>query len=214
MTDAGTLALGHFGKYIVAGFTVLEFFGSSCIMLVVIWKEFIALLPQHGRPYLFLTYWALTQLGLMDVKVNNQYSFSPNHFNQSSFSPNHFSIQSCSQFVNRTSNYWAFTYVRVKTVLKVYSTSKFEANYFFMRFLSQWREVKNAWWPVLASLANKSSSFLHILAFTSTQHAWTPCFKYSSHIVCMSKGLLTIYGQQLNTVWKVWIEKYSTSCFL
>lgn len=37
------------GKFVVAGFTVLEFFGSSCIMLVVLWQEFVAILPNHSE---------------------------------------------------------------------------------------------------------------------------------------------------------------------
>ena len=45
---AGTRTLGSSGKFVVAGFTVLEFFGSSCIMLVVLWQEFVAVLPQGG----------------------------------------------------------------------------------------------------------------------------------------------------------------------
>jgi len=47
---AGTKTLGPAGKFVVAGFTVLEFFGGSCIMLVVLWQEFVAVLPNHGRP--------------------------------------------------------------------------------------------------------------------------------------------------------------------
>lgn len=47
--DAGTRTLGACGKFVVAGFTVLEFFGSSCIMLVVLWQEFVAILPEHSE---------------------------------------------------------------------------------------------------------------------------------------------------------------------
>lgn len=47
--STGTKTLGHGGKFVVAGFTVLEFFGGSCIMLVVLWQEFVAVLPAKGR---------------------------------------------------------------------------------------------------------------------------------------------------------------------
>ncbi|KAK9806857.1 hypothetical protein WJX72_005136 [[Myrmecia] bisecta] len=44
----GVAALGPAGRYVVAGFALSEFFGGSCILLVVMWQELVTLLPDHG----------------------------------------------------------------------------------------------------------------------------------------------------------------------
>lgn len=45
---AGVCALGPSGRYVVGVSTVCEFFGASCIMLVVLWKEVETLLGGSG----------------------------------------------------------------------------------------------------------------------------------------------------------------------
>jgi hypothetical protein len=45
---AGVCALGPPGRYVVGVSTVCEFFGASCIMLVVLWKEVETLLGGSG----------------------------------------------------------------------------------------------------------------------------------------------------------------------
>lgn len=46
---AGVAALGTAGKYVVAAFTILEFFSGSCITLLVIWQQLVGLLPDTGE---------------------------------------------------------------------------------------------------------------------------------------------------------------------
>ena len=41
-------ALGQSGRYVVGVSTVAEFFGASCIMLVILWKEIETLLDTRG----------------------------------------------------------------------------------------------------------------------------------------------------------------------
>lgn len=45
---AGVCALGPPGRYVVGVSTVCEFFGASCIMLVVLWKEVETLMDGRG----------------------------------------------------------------------------------------------------------------------------------------------------------------------
>ena len=45
---AGVCALGQPGRYVVGVSTVAEFFGASCIMLVILWKEIETLLSTRG----------------------------------------------------------------------------------------------------------------------------------------------------------------------
>ena len=45
---AGVCALGQSGRYVVGVSTVAEFFGASCIMLVILWKEIEMLLDTRG----------------------------------------------------------------------------------------------------------------------------------------------------------------------
>ena len=48
---AGIKVLGQPGKYVVASFTILEFFCGSCITLLVIWRELVELLPNQGKTF-------------------------------------------------------------------------------------------------------------------------------------------------------------------
>lgn len=46
---AGVAALGPKGRYIVAGFAVSEFFGGSCVMIIVLWQQLVVCLPHGGK---------------------------------------------------------------------------------------------------------------------------------------------------------------------
>ena len=46
---AGEKVLGKPGRYIVAFFALLEFFGGSCVMMMLLWREVEALLPPTGK---------------------------------------------------------------------------------------------------------------------------------------------------------------------
>ena len=46
---AGVAALGSNGKYLVAGLALAEFFGGSCMMLIVEWRILAELLPMESE---------------------------------------------------------------------------------------------------------------------------------------------------------------------
>ena len=46
---AGVAALGSNGKYLVAGLALAEFFGGSCMMLIVEWRILAELLPMDSE---------------------------------------------------------------------------------------------------------------------------------------------------------------------
>lgn len=45
---SGVRALGPKGRYVVGVLALSEFFGGSCIMLVVVWRELVGMLPAHS----------------------------------------------------------------------------------------------------------------------------------------------------------------------
>ena len=40
--------MGPRGKFVVAGFAIFEFFGGSCLTLMVLWRQVITILPADG----------------------------------------------------------------------------------------------------------------------------------------------------------------------
>lgn len=40
--------MGPRGKFVVAGFAIFEFFGGSCLTLMVLWRQVITILPAEG----------------------------------------------------------------------------------------------------------------------------------------------------------------------
>ena len=45
---AGVAVMGPKGKYVVAAFAIFEFFGGSCLTLMVLWRQVITILPSTG----------------------------------------------------------------------------------------------------------------------------------------------------------------------
>ncbi len=46
--NAGQLALGRAGQYLVATFALSEFFGGGCMMLIIMWRIVMDTLPDQG----------------------------------------------------------------------------------------------------------------------------------------------------------------------
>ena len=48
LCDVGYAALGSTGRVMVLVMAMTEFFGASCMTLIVIWRTIVALLPETG----------------------------------------------------------------------------------------------------------------------------------------------------------------------